>query len=114
MLRKLNLHEIPREIRDILRQLQDAYNEKLDLNSLDTSSEEYIEPGEPEENNLELGVRGGKGGINIRAENLEPSRNKVGQNRDLRRIKYYNQAIAHLGSGVGGLAQRAKFFQQVL
>ncbi|KAH8650281.1 hypothetical protein BGZ60DRAFT_194917 [Tricladium varicosporioides] len=55
MLRKLNLHGIPREIRDALRQLQDAYSEELDLDGSDTSSEGCIEPGEPEENDLEGG-----------------------------------------------------------
>jgi len=53
MLRKLNLHGIPRDIRDALRQLQDAYSEDLDLNSSDTSSQGSIELGEPEENDYE-------------------------------------------------------------
>jgi hypothetical protein len=57
MLRKLNLHGIPREIRNDLRQLQDAYSEELDLDGSDTSSQESIEfeAGEPEENYLEEG-----------------------------------------------------------
>ena len=60
MLRKLNLYGIPREIRDDLRQLQDAYSEALDLDGSDTSSQGSIElePGEPEENDLDEG-RGG-------------------------------------------------------
>ncbi|PQE16465.1 dienelactone hydrolase family protein [Rutstroemia sp. NJR-2017a WRK4] len=58
MLRKLNLHGIPRNIRDALRQLQDAYSEELNLNGSDTSSQESIEPGEPEENNYEEGGGG--------------------------------------------------------
>jgi hypothetical protein len=60
MLRKLNLHGIPREIRDDLRQLQDAYSEELDLDGSDTSSKGSIElePEEPEENDLEEGRRG--------------------------------------------------------
>ena len=58
MLRKLNLQGIPRDIRDALRQLQDAYSEELDLDGSDTSSEGCTEPGEPEENDLEEG--GGK------------------------------------------------------
>ncbi|KAG4430484.1 hypothetical protein IFR05_014027 [Cadophora sp. M221] len=44
MLRKLNLHGIPREIRDALRQLQDAYSEDLDIDGLETSSQGSIEP----------------------------------------------------------------------
>jgi hypothetical protein len=59
MLRKLNLHGIPRDIRDTLRQLQDAYSEELDLDGSDTSSQGSIEPGESEENDLQEG-RGGK------------------------------------------------------
>jgi hypothetical protein len=55
MLRKLNLHGIPRDIRDTLRQLQDAYSEELDLDGSDTSSQGSIEPGEPEENDYEEG-----------------------------------------------------------
>jgi len=57
ILRKPNLHGIPREIRDDLRQLQDAYSEELDLDGSDTSSQSSIElePGEPEENDLEEG-----------------------------------------------------------
>jgi hypothetical protein len=55
MLRKLNLHGIPREIRDALRQLQDAYSEELDLNGSDTSSQGSIKPGIPEETNFEEG-----------------------------------------------------------
>jgi len=60
MLRKLNLYGIPREIRDDLRQLQDAYSEALNLDSSDTSSQGSIElePGEPVENDLDDG-RGG-------------------------------------------------------
>ncbi|KAF4627551.1 hypothetical protein G7Y89_g10607 [Cudoniella acicularis] len=58
MLRKLNLYGIPREIRDALRQLQDAYSEELDLDGSDTSSEGCIEPREPEENDLEEGGGG--------------------------------------------------------
>jgi hypothetical protein len=63
MLRKLNLHGIPREIRDDLRQLQDAYSEELDLDGSDTSSQGSIElePGEPEENDLEEGSGGMSG-----------------------------------------------------
>lgn len=59
MLRKLNLHGIPRDIRDTLRQLQDAYSEELDLDGSDTSSQGSIEPGEAEENDVEEG-RGSK------------------------------------------------------
>jgi hypothetical protein len=57
MLRKLNLHGIPREIRDDLRQLQDAYSEELDLDGSDTSSQGSIElePRGPEEHDLEEG-----------------------------------------------------------
>jgi hypothetical protein len=57
MLRKLSFYRIPREIRDNLRQLQDAYSEELDLGGLDTSSQGSIElePGKPEENGLEEG-----------------------------------------------------------
>ena len=55
MLRKLNLHAIPREIRDALRQLQDAYGEELDLDGSDTSSQGSIEPGKPEETDFEEG-----------------------------------------------------------
>ena len=57
MLRKLNLHGIPRDIRNALRQLQDAYSEELDLNGSDTSSQGSIELGEPEENDYEEGRR---------------------------------------------------------
>ncbi|KAM3074483.1 hypothetical protein ACMFMG_002713 [Clarireedia jacksonii] len=49
MLGKLNLHGIPRNIRDALRQLQDAYSEELDINGSDTSSQESTESGELEE-----------------------------------------------------------------
>jgi len=55
MLRKLNLYGIPRDIRDALRQLQDAYSEELDLNGSDTSSQGSIELGELEENDYEEG-----------------------------------------------------------
>ncbi len=55
MLQKLNLHGIPGEIRDALRQLQDAYSEDLNLDGSDTSSEGCIEPREPEEIDLEEG-----------------------------------------------------------
>jgi hypothetical protein len=57
MLRKFNLYGIPREIRDDLRQLQDAYSEELDLDGSDMSSPGSIElePGEPKENDLEEG-----------------------------------------------------------
>jgi hypothetical protein len=55
MLRKLNLRGIPRDIRDALRQLQDAYSEELDLNGSDTSSQGSIELGEPGENDYEEG-----------------------------------------------------------
>lgn len=55
MLRKLNLHGIPRDIRDALRQLQDAYSEELDLNGSDSSSQGSIELGEREENDFEEG-----------------------------------------------------------
>jgi hypothetical protein len=57
MLRKLNLYGIPREIRDDLRQLQDAYSEALNLDGSDTSSQGSIdlEPEEPEENDLNDG-----------------------------------------------------------
>jgi hypothetical protein len=63
-----------------LRQLQDTYSEELDLDSSDTSSQGSIEPGKPEETDFEEG-RGEK--YKMREENLEPSRNKAGQNRDL-------------------------------
>jgi hypothetical protein len=49
MLRRLNLHGIPRDIRDALRQLQDAYSEELDLDGSDTSSQENVGAGEEEE-----------------------------------------------------------------
>jgi len=55
MLRKLNLHGIPCGIRDALQQLQDAYNEELDLNGSDTSSQGSMEPREPEENDYDEG-----------------------------------------------------------
>jgi hypothetical protein len=57
MLQKLNLHRIPRKIRDNLQQLQDAYSKELDLDGSDTSSQGSIEleRGEPEENDLEEG-----------------------------------------------------------
>lgn len=55
MLRKLNLHGIPREIRNALRQLQDAYSEELDVDSSDTSSQGSIELNISEEDNLEEG-----------------------------------------------------------
>ena len=50
MLRRLNLHGIPRDIRDALRQLQDAYSEGLELAGSDTSSQENVGAGEEEEN----------------------------------------------------------------
>jgi hypothetical protein len=53
MLRKLNLYGIPRDIRDNLRQLQDAYSEELDLNCSDTSSQGSIEPGGAEAHEYE-------------------------------------------------------------
>lgn len=49
MLRKLDLSGIPREIRDALRELQDAYSEELDLgggDSSDRSDESDIEDAE--------------------------------------------------------------------
>jgi hypothetical protein len=55
MLRKLSLHGIPWDIRDALRQLQDAYSEELDLSSLDSSSQGSIEHGEREETDFEEG-----------------------------------------------------------
>jgi hypothetical protein len=55
MLRKLNLHGIPREIRNALRQLQDAYSEELDLDSSDTSSQGSIELSTSEEDHIEEG-----------------------------------------------------------
>lgn len=55
MLRKLNLHGIPREIRNALRQLQDAYSEELDLDGSDTSSQGRIELSKPEETDFEEG-----------------------------------------------------------
>jgi hypothetical protein len=55
MLWKLNLHRIPRDIRDALRQLQDAYSEELDINGSDTSSQGSIELGELEESDYEEG-----------------------------------------------------------
>ena len=58
MLRKLILRGIPREIRDALRQLQDAYSEELDFDGSDTSSQGSIEPGIVEETDFAEG-RGG-------------------------------------------------------
>ncbi|PVH68593.1 hypothetical protein DL98DRAFT_522666 [Cadophora sp. DSE1049] len=55
MLRRLNLYGIPREIRDALRQLQDAYSEELDLEGSDTSSQESIEPSKSEKTDFEEG-----------------------------------------------------------
>src|SRR5689334_10040798 len=55
MLRKLYLFRIPREIRNALRLLQDAYSEELDLNGSDTSSQGSIELGESEEVDFEEG-----------------------------------------------------------
>ena len=49
MLRRLNLHGIPRDIQDSLRQLQDAYSEELDLAGSDTSSQKGVGAGEEEE-----------------------------------------------------------------
>ncbi len=80
MLRKLNLYGIPREIRDVLWQLQDAYSEEFDIDGSETSSQGSIEPDNPED--IDLRKLGWKS-MTIREENLEPSRNKVGQNRDL-------------------------------
>ncbi|KAH9205433.1 hypothetical protein DL95DRAFT_470587 [Leptodontidium sp. 2 PMI_412] len=55
MLRKLNLHGIPWEIRDALRQLQDAYSKELDIDGSETSSQGSIEPDNPEDTNFEEG-----------------------------------------------------------
>ncbi|KAG9245161.1 hypothetical protein BJ878DRAFT_479496 [Calycina marina] len=55
MLRRLNLHGIPWETRNALRQLQDAYSEELDLDSSDTSSQGSIELSTSEEDKLEEG-----------------------------------------------------------
>jgi hypothetical protein len=52
MLRKLNLRGILRDIRDALRQLQDAYSEELDLDGSDTSSQGSIEPDESTKHEL--------------------------------------------------------------
>lgn len=52
MLQKLNLHGIPWDIRNALRQLQDAYSEDLDFSGSDTSSQASIEPGLSEETDL--------------------------------------------------------------
>ncbi|KAG9236374.1 hypothetical protein BJ875DRAFT_233074 [Amylocarpus encephaloides] len=57
ILQKLNLHGIPREIRDALRQLQDVYSEELDLDDLDTISQGSTETGEPKEIDFEEGRR---------------------------------------------------------
>ena len=58
MLRKLNLHGIPWDIRNSLRQLQDAYSEELDFSGSDTSSQASIEPDVSEQTNLEDGEAG--------------------------------------------------------
>lgn len=55
MPRKLNLHRIPREIRDIVRQLQDAYSEKLDIDGSETSSQGSSEPNNPKDIDFEEG-----------------------------------------------------------
>jgi hypothetical protein len=60
MLRKINLYEIPREIRDALRQLQDVNSKEMDLDGSDTGSQGSTEPGEPEESEIEE-RRGGRG-----------------------------------------------------
>jgi hypothetical protein len=49
MLSRLDLHKIPRQIRDALRQLQDAYSEGLDFGGSDTISQGSIDPGSPKE-----------------------------------------------------------------
>jgi hypothetical protein len=58
MLRMLNLRGIPWEVRDALRQLQDAYSEELDIDGSDTSSEGCIEPRNPKGNDLQEGEEG--------------------------------------------------------
>ena len=55
MLRKLNLYGIPREIRDALRRLQDAYSDELDLDGSDTSSQGSAVAGETEDIDCEEG-----------------------------------------------------------
>ncbi|KAJ5033155.1 uncharacterized protein L3040_008812 [Drepanopeziza brunnea f. sp. 'multigermtubi'] len=57
MLRRLNLHGIPREIRNALRQLQDAYSEELNLDGSDTSSQGSTELGPSEGDDIEQGNR---------------------------------------------------------
>ncbi|KAH8598468.1 hypothetical protein B0O99DRAFT_43184 [Bisporella sp. PMI_857] len=58
MLRKPNLHGIPREIRDDLRQLQDAYSEELDIDGSETSSQGSIKPDNLEDTDFEEGGMG--------------------------------------------------------
>jgi hypothetical protein len=78
MLRKLNLHGIPREIRDALRQLQDVYSEELDLDGSDTSSQGSTEAGEPEEIDFEEG-RGEKYGDKRREPRAKSQQSGAGQ-----------------------------------
>lgn len=78
MLRKLNLHGIPREIRDALRQLQDVYSEELDLDGSDTSSQRSTEAAGPEEINFEAG-RGEKYGDKRRGLRAKSQQSGAGQ-----------------------------------
>jgi hypothetical protein len=55
VLRNLNVSSIPRDIRNGLRQLQDAYSEELDFGGTYTRSQGSIEGGEPEMHDHEEG-----------------------------------------------------------
>lgn len=85
MLRKPNLHGIPREIRDVLRQLQDACSEELDIDSSETSSQGSIEPDNPEDTDF------GKGGWKSMAIREEPVATRRG--RTIKSIKSIGRRV---------------------
>ena len=76
MLRKLHLFGIPRDIRNALRLLQDAYSEELDLDGSDTISQGSIELGESEEAYSEEG-RGGKHEGKRKGGELKPASENI-------------------------------------